>query len=93
MLALDAAARGRPIPRLAVYEPPLIVDASRTPVPDDFVPGLHRLLAEGNRSEVVRRFMRIVGVPGVFIALMRFSPTWACCPAPPTARCRARPTW
>ncbi len=76
VLALDAAARGLSIPKLAVYEPPFIVDQSRAPVSDDFIPGLHRLLAEGNRSEVVRRFMKLVGVPGIFIALMRFFPSW-----------------
>jgi pimeloyl-ACP methyl ester carboxylesterase len=75
-LALDAAARGLCIPRLAVYEPPFIVDSTRSPVPEDFIPGLHRLLAARNRNEVVRRFMRIVGVPGIFIALMRFFPNW-----------------
>ncbi len=76
VLALDAAARGLSIPKLAVYEPPFIVDQSRDPVTDDFIPGLHRLLAEGNRGEVVRRFMKMVGVPGIFIALMRLFPSW-----------------
>jgi pimeloyl-ACP methyl ester carboxylesterase len=76
VLVLEAAARGLPVPKLAVYEPPFIVDDARSPVPADFIPGLHRLLAEGDRSEVVRRFMRIVGVPGIFIALMRIFPNW-----------------
>jgi pimeloyl-ACP methyl ester carboxylesterase len=76
VLVLEAAARGLPVPKLAVYEPPFIVDGSRSPVPADFIPGLHRLLAAGNRNEVVKRFMRIVGVPGIFIALMRFFPNW-----------------
>jgi pimeloyl-ACP methyl ester carboxylesterase len=76
VLTIDAAARGLPVPKLAVYEPPFIVDGSRPPVPDDFIPGLHQLLAKGNRSEVVKRFMRLVGVPGIFIVLMRLFPTW-----------------
>jgi len=76
VLALEAAARGLPIPRLAIYEPPFIVDQTRDPVPDDFIPGLYRQLAEGNRNEVVRRFMRIVGVPGIFVAMMRLFPNW-----------------
>jgi len=76
VLALDAAARGLSIPKLAAYEPPFIVDQSRAPVPDDFIPGLHRLLAEGNRNEVVRRFMKIVGVPPIFVVLMRFFRSW-----------------
>jgi pimeloyl-ACP methyl ester carboxylesterase len=77
VLALNAAARGLVIPKLAVYEPPFIVDRTRDPVPEDFIPGLQRLLAEGNRSEVVKRFMRMVGMPGILIALMRFFPNWS----------------
>jgi len=76
VLTLDVAARGLSVPKLAVYEPPFIVDGSRSPVPGDFVPGLQQLLAEDNRNEVVKRFMRLVGVPGIFIALMRFFPNW-----------------
>ncbi len=76
VLALDAAARGLRVPKVAVYEPPLIVDASRTPVPDGFIPGLERLAAEGNRNEIVKRFMRIVGAPALVVAVMRFFPNW-----------------
>ncbi len=76
VLALEAAARGLPVTRLAMYEPPFIVDDTRAPVADDFVPGLHRLLAAGDRDEVVKRFMRSVGMPGIFTLLMRFSPQW-----------------
>ena len=76
VLALEAAARGLPVSRVALYEPPLIVDAARDPVPDDFVPGLQRLLADGNRAEVVRRFLRVVGVPGIVVLLMRLFPSW-----------------
>jgi pimeloyl-ACP methyl ester carboxylesterase len=76
VLALDAAASGLNVTKVAVYEPPFIVDDSRTPVGEDFVPGLKRLVAEGERDEVVKRFMRIVGVPGIFIWLMRVLPNW-----------------
>lgn len=75
-LALDAAAHGLSVPRMAVFEPPFMVDDTRSPVADDFIPGLQRLLAEGDRNEVVRRFMRLVGVPGIFIKLMRLFPNW-----------------
>jgi len=76
VLSLDAAARGLPVTKLALYEPPLIVDDSRSPVPDDFIPGLHQLLAAGKRDEVVKRFMHLVGAPGIFILLMRLFPSW-----------------
>src|SRR5439155_7015281 len=39
-LLLDAAAQGLAISRLAVYEAPFIVDDSRPPLPDDYVPRL-----------------------------------------------------
>jgi len=76
VLALEAAARGLPVTKLAVYEPPFIVDGTRPPVADDFIPDLHRLLAAGKRDEVVKRFMRMVGMPGVFILLARLFPNW-----------------
>lgn len=76
VLALEAAARGLPVEKLALYEPPFIVDDTRSPVADDFVPGLHRLLADGNRDEMIRRFMRVVEVPAPVIFLMRLFPSW-----------------
>jgi pimeloyl-ACP methyl ester carboxylesterase len=76
-LALEAAARGAPIRKLALYEAPFIVDDSRKPVPRDIVPRLKQMLAEGRRGDVVRTFMRLVGVPGFFVALMRFMPMWS----------------
>lgn len=76
-LSLDAAARGLPIRKLAVYEPPFIVDGTRTPVPEDFIPGLYQKLEEGDRNEVVKRFMRIVGAPAIIVAMMRLFPNWS----------------
>ncbi len=76
-LALEAAARGLAIGKLALFEPPFIVDGSRTPVPADYVPQLDRLLAAGRRADVIRSFMEIVGVPKLFIFLMRFMPAWS----------------
>jgi len=40
VLALEGAVRGLPITRLAVYEPPFIVDDSRPLLPEDYVPRL-----------------------------------------------------
>lgn len=69
VLALDAA-RSLSVPRVAVYEPPFIVSDARKPVPPDFIPGLHACLAEGRRAETVKRFMRLVGMPGPLVAVM-----------------------
>ena len=44
-LALEAAKRIPAIARLAVYEPPFLVDDSRAPMPDDFLARLDELVA------------------------------------------------
>jgi pimeloyl-ACP methyl ester carboxylesterase len=76
-LALEAASRGVPITRLALYEAPFIVDSTRPPLPDDFVARLNQALAAGRRGDAVKMFMKVVGVPGIFIALMRLMPVWS----------------
>jgi pimeloyl-ACP methyl ester carboxylesterase len=76
-LALEAASRGASITRLALYEAPFIVDATRPPISDDFVAGLNRALASGRKGDAIRMFMKVVGVPAIFILLMRLMPAWA----------------
>src|SRR5919202_2475259 len=75
-LALEAAARGVPITRLAVYEAPFIVDDSREPHPVDVPDRVAELVARGERGEAVKTFMRMVGLPAPFIGLMRILPAW-----------------
>ncbi|MCK2213479.1 alpha/beta fold hydrolase [Actinomadura sp. ATCC 31491] len=76
-LALAAADAGLPIRRLALYEPPFIVDGTRPAIPADYLSRLDELLAAGRRAEAVRYFMRKgVGLPGPVVAMMRFMPAW-----------------
>jgi pimeloyl-ACP methyl ester carboxylesterase len=75
-LALEAASRGVAIRKLALYEAPFIVDATRPPLPDDFVARINAALASGRRGDAVKMFMKVVGVPGIFITLMRVMPAW-----------------
>ena len=75
-LALEAAARGSSITKLALYEAPFVVDDSRPPVPDDIVAQFNEVLAADRRGDAVRLFMRQVGAPRIVIALMRFMPVW-----------------
>src|SRR3954452_12976662 len=75
-LALDAAAAGAGIRRLALYEAPFVVDATLAPLPEDWIPTLEAALAAGRRGAGVSQFMRRVGVPGPFIALMHLLPAW-----------------
>lgn len=77
VLALDAAASGTPIDKLALYEAPFIVDDSRPPVPDDYLARLTELLAEDRRGEMVELFMStVIGLPGDMVAGMRQAPMW-----------------
>lgn len=75
-LALEAAHQGAPISRLALFEAPFFVDDSRTPLPSDFISRLDQAVASNQRGEAVSMFMKLVGVPAIFIALMRFLPPW-----------------
>jgi pimeloyl-ACP methyl ester carboxylesterase len=76
VLALEAAARGTPITRLALYEAPFIVDDSRPPFPPDYLAQLNKFLALGRRGGAVRFWLRMVGVPAPVVALMRCTPAW-----------------
>lgn len=77
VLALDAARLlSAKITKLAVYEPPLIVDQSHPPAPVDFAAHLRELVAAGGRGDAVEYFHRQVGMPAEMIAQMRQSPLW-----------------
>ena len=70
-LVLDAAAAGLPIQRLAVYEPPIIVDDSRPPLPAGYVEHLNELTAEGRNGDAVAYFMTAaMGMPEQLFAGM-----------------------
>lgn len=78
VLALDAAARGLPITKLALYEPPFIVDDSRPPVPAGYRDRLAALLSAGRRGDAVKHYMTaMMGVPAEQVAAMRQAPFWA----------------
>lgn len=78
VLALDAAAGGLAITRLALYEPPFIVDDTRPPLPADYLTQLDELIARGRRDDAVELFMTAaVGVPAEFAAPMRRAPEWS----------------
>ncbi|HEY4853383.1 MAG TPA: alpha/beta hydrolase [Streptosporangiaceae bacterium] len=77
VLALDAAAAGLPITRLALFEPPFVVDDSRPPFPVDYVQQLDASVADGRPGDAVELFMTAaVGMPADAVAGMRQSPFW-----------------
>jgi pimeloyl-ACP methyl ester carboxylesterase len=78
VLALDAVEHGLNIPKLAVYEPPFVVDDSRPSVPDDLVDELASLLAAGRRSEAATIYLtKGAAMPGEAVAQMESAPYWA----------------
>jgi pimeloyl-ACP methyl ester carboxylesterase len=76
-LALEAAKRITAIAKLAVYEPPFIVDDTRPPMPGDYLARLTRLVSEGRGGDAVKMFMSFVGTPAIFTAVMPLTPVWS----------------
>jgi pimeloyl-ACP methyl ester carboxylesterase len=79
VLALFAAsdAVGPKIEKLALWEPPFILDGSRPPVPRDYATRLASLLSEDRRGDMIELFMtEAVGMPSAFVAQMRGAPWW-----------------
>jgi pimeloyl-ACP methyl ester carboxylesterase len=78
VLALRAAGRGLDIRRLAVYEPPFMVEPSELVPPPDFAARLQELVDARRHSEAVRFYMtKGMGAPRLLVSLMRLTPFWA----------------
>jgi pimeloyl-ACP methyl ester carboxylesterase len=75
-LALEATASGLPITKLALWEPPFVLDESRRP-PADQVAQYDKMIAEGRRGDAAEYFMtKVVGMPPEFAADARTQPWW-----------------
>ncbi len=76
-LALEAAASGLAITKLALWEPPYILDPTARP-PVDQVEQYDRMIAEGRRADAAEYFMsQVVRLPPEFVAYARSQPFWA----------------
>jgi pimeloyl-ACP methyl ester carboxylesterase len=77
VLTLDAAAHGLNITKLAVYEPPFVVDDSRELPPEDILDQLKDFIAAGRRGDAAETFM-VKGslMPADMVAGMRTQPFW-----------------
>src|SRR5215207_3114009 len=76
-LALKAAASGLAIRKLALWEPPYIVEGSRPLPPVDNAKTLIDLVAAGRRGDAVEFFMvEIVGLPPEVVSDARSQPSW-----------------
>ncbi len=76
-LALEAAAAGLPVGRIAVYEVPYCVAPDTLSRAQDFVAGLGPLLAQDRRGDTIAHFMRFAGASEEDIEQGRNHPMWA----------------
>jgi pimeloyl-ACP methyl ester carboxylesterase len=77
LLALNAAHAGVPVARLALFEPPAVVDGSAPPLPADYVERLDAAVAEGRPGDAVALFLTAAaGMPEDAVAEMRESDFW-----------------
>jgi pimeloyl-ACP methyl ester carboxylesterase len=75
IIAIEAAARGLAVTKLALWEPPYVLDGTRPPVPNDYQQRLSGLLAAGRRGDMVELFLTAaVGLPAGLVAPLRHSP-------------------
>src|ERR687891_333849 len=74
VLALHAAARGLPIAKLALLEPPVPLEDQ--PAEGDLGAEIAELVAASRRGDAVEHFNRSIGVPEEMVAGMRDAPYW-----------------
>lgn len=79
ILALEAADRlSDKIPKLALYEPPLILDDSRPPLPRDYVEQLDEAILSGQRDKALEIFMtQALLIPDEYLAQLKESSVWS----------------
>ncbi len=75
-LSLEAARQGALLARLAVYEPPFILDSSHPADDPGFTDRLRDLVARGRRTRAVQAFLRLLGVPAPVVLVMPLLPVW-----------------
>jgi pimeloyl-ACP methyl ester carboxylesterase len=76
-LALEAAARGLPVTKLALWEPPYYLDDEPRRPPADYGDQLAAAVAAGRPDQAVALFFTAaVGTPPEFVEQLRLSPYW-----------------
>ncbi|GAB2504535.1 alpha/beta fold hydrolase [Nocardia heshunensis] len=77
-MILDYLRSGRTARKVALYEVPFVVDATRPPLPDDYIEHLHALLAQGKNGDAIKYFMRQgVRLPALLVAAFPLFPGWS----------------
>jgi pimeloyl-ACP methyl ester carboxylesterase len=78
VLALEAASRGLPVAKVAVYETPFIPEGSRPRPAPDVSERLVRLVRAGDRDGATALFQtEMIGLPAEMVDGMRHSEMWA----------------
>lgn len=80
-LAMEAAAAGLAVDKIAVYEVPYSMTDDRVRQWQQYVEKLGALLAEGRRGDAFALFMAVAGASEEMIASARNSPVWPGCEA------------
>ena len=75
VLAVDAAAQGSSIRKMAIYEPPIMVEGGGHRPPADSQAHLSLLISEGRRGDAVKFMMtKVMGMPAMLVAIIRLLP-------------------
>ncbi|TDX08291.1 alpha/beta fold hydrolase [Kribbella sp. VKM Ac-2566] len=78
ILALEASRQLDSLTKVAMYEPPCIIDDTRPARPADYVRQLNTMVADNRRGDAVAYFMTVAaGVPAEYVSGMRTQPFWA----------------
>lgn len=77
-LALAATAKGLNISKLALYEPPFMIDKNGHHVPVNYHQQLSSYIEQDRRGDAIKYFMRDgIGVPSIFVFMMQLMPVWS----------------
>ncbi len=77
VLSLRATAGGLPVTRIAVYEPPFMIEGTRERPGTDFQARLEAAVAADDRAAAVELFMtEAVGIPAEVVGMIARSPAW-----------------
>jgi pimeloyl-ACP methyl ester carboxylesterase len=75
VLALQAAAKGVNMLKLALHEPPFVVDDQGHQPPKNFTTHVNELIRANRRADAIKYYMtKGMGVPSFVVHLMRFMP-------------------
>jgi pimeloyl-ACP methyl ester carboxylesterase len=77
VIALEAIARGLPVTKLALWEPPYALDDEARRPPADYQAQVAAAVAAGRPGDAVELFFTAaVGMPAEFVAQLRQAPFW-----------------